>query len=192
MSTQCPPRSSDAEGNEAQSSSSSTALGALRVVIGLGFVGRVTSLQLASLECLIACRETANFKLKLALKTPRKVWHAKLGGTRGGSSKVPRRSERLTLPRVTRILYDRPSFDLGQGWQLPSELKQLVLGVEFGGDIDGVTWPSALESVVFWRRYGHYFRGGSHRTFCARVPIFTCGPFQHPEEATDPAHRLLL
>lgn len=161
MSTERQPRSpsSDAEdGAEAQSSSSSssTALGALRVVVGLGWVRRVTSLQLASLECLVACRETAEFRLKLALKTPRRVWHAKLGGTRGGgsgnSSKVPRRSERLTLPRVTRMLYDRPSFDLGQGWRLPSELERLVLGVEFGGDVEGVAWPPALESVVFWRR----------------------------------------
>lgn len=65
------------------------------------------------------------------------------------------RSDRLTLPRVTKMLWDRPSFDLGHpdfALELPEELQQLVLGGEFGGALDGVSWPSALQSLIFWRR----------------------------------------
>lgn len=65
------------------------------------------------------------------------------------------RSKRVTLPLVTKMLWDRPTFDdlHHPGLALPNELQQLVLGVEFGGALDGVAWPSALESLIFWRRY---------------------------------------
>ena len=60
---------------------------------------------------------------------------------------------RLSVPKVTRMIYDKPSFvELDEGWALPKELEGLVLGTEFGGEIDEVVWPSALERIVFWRR----------------------------------------
>lgn len=158
------------------SSSSPITLGALRLVVSLGWVSRVASFQLTSLELLVSCREASDFRLRVARKTPRRVWHAKLGG--GGPGGVatwsgkapPKRSERLALPRVTRMLYDRPAFDLDEGWALPQELVGLVLGTEFGGEMDRMVWPSALESVVFWRRYlrvcvGLYL-GPLIRTYC--------------------------
>ena len=58
-------------------------LRALRVVVSLGWVSRVTSLQLASLELLVACREASNFRLKVARKTPRRVWQAEFGARSG-------------------------------------------------------------------------------------------------------------
>lgn len=132
-------------------------LAALRVVVSLGWVSRVTSLQLASLELLVACREASNFRLKVARKTPRRVWQAKFGARSSsecsGGALPEGRSERLILPRVTRMIYDRPGFDLDPGWALPNELVGLVLGTQFGGEMEGVVWPSALESVVFWRRW---------------------------------------
>lgn len=131
-------------------------LRALRVVVSLGWVSRVTSLQLASLELLVACREASNFRLKVARKTPRRVWQAKFGARSGsewsGRALPDGTSNRLILPRVTRMIYDRPAFDLDPGWALPNELVGLVLGTQFGGEMEGVVWPSALESVVFWRR----------------------------------------
>lgn len=144
--------------NRAVAYPSASALGALRVVVSLGWVSRVASLQLASLELLVACRESSNFRLKVARKTPRRVWQAKFGA-RGSSAcnsgeTLPERqgSTRLILPRVTRMIYDRPGFDLDPGWALPEELVGLVLGTQFGGEMEGVVWPSALESVVFWRK----------------------------------------
>lgn len=139
--------------------SSTITLQALRLVVSCGWLSLVTSLQLASLEVLVACREASDFRLRIARKTPRRVWQAKLC-TRNGlpacSGKAwPRRSERLTLPRVTRMLYDRPTFDLGQVWALPAELVGLTFGTEFGGEIEGLAWPSSLESIIFWRRYVH-------------------------------------
>lgn len=138
----------------------STTLAALRILISLGWVRRVSSLQVASLELLTACREASNFRLRVARKTPRRVWQAKLGGgvyssgrSSGRKPAGSERSNRLILPRVTRMLYDRPSFDLEPGWALPTELVRLVLGTEFGGGMEGVAWPSALKSVIFWRRY---------------------------------------
>lgn len=132
-------------------------LAALRVVVSLGWVSRVTSLQLASLELLVACREASNFRLKVARKTPRRVWQAKFGARSSsecsGGALPEGRSERLILPRVTRMIYDRPGFDLDPGWALPNELVRLILGTQFGGEMEGVVWPCALESVVFWRRW---------------------------------------
>lgn len=137
---------------------SASPLGALRVVVSLGWVSRVTSLQLASLELLVACREASNFRLKVARKTPRRVWQGKFGARSSlacnGGEALPEGegSKRLILPRVTRMIYDRPGFDLDPGWALPEELVGLVLGTQFGGEMEGVVWPSALESVVFWRK----------------------------------------
>lgn len=70
--------------------------------------------------------------------------------------KTQNRSERLALPCVTKMLWDRPSFDLGHPHlklELPRELEQLILGVEFGGALDEMSWPSGLQSLIFWRRY---------------------------------------
>lgn len=53
------------------------------------------------------------------------------------------------------MLWDRPSFDMGHpdlSLELPEELRQLILGTEFKGALDDVSWPSALQSLIFWRR----------------------------------------
>lgn len=121
---------------------------ALHLAVELGWIDRVTQLQLTSIDCLVVCRQVARFRLKVARKTPRSVWHAKLCQR----STLPTRSQRLTLPQVTKMLWDRPTFDLDPGLALPEELRQLILGVEFGGALDDMMWPSALESLVFWRR----------------------------------------
>lgn len=146
-----------------QQYSNSITLSALRLVISLDWVPIVTSLQLTCLQVLIECRCSREFRLRVARKTPRRVWYAKLGGKCRGR-RPPERSARLSVPKVTRMIYDRRSFvELDEGWTLPKELLGLVLGTEFDGEIEGVVWPSALESVVFWRR-------------CPRVFFETCSP----------------
>lgn len=138
---------------------SQVTLGALRTVISSGWVSRVTALQLASIETLRSCRETSNFRLRIARKTPRRVYKEKFSGAAGSSrssghevTAVESRS-RVVLPRIVRLLYDKSEFERTPDWSLPRELVGLVLGTAFGGDIDGVAWPPALESVVFWRRW---------------------------------------
>lgn len=172
-------RSSQPQGEEipgvaimANAETSQTTLGALRVVISAGWVSRVAALQLASIDTLRTCRETSSFRLRIARKTPRRVYKEKFAGVAsssgsGGSSSsssssrgttTPVRSgSRVVLPHVTRLLYDKSEFEPGPDWSLPVELIGLVLGTAFGGDIDGVVWPPALESVVFWRRWVHAF-----------------------------------
>lgn len=140
-----------------QQHSTCITLSALQLVIGLGWIPSVTSLQLTCLQVLIDCRCSREFRLRVARKTPHRVWHVKLGGKCRGR-KPPERSARLSVPKVTRMIYDRRSFvELDEGWTLPKELLRLVLGTEFDGEIEGVVWPSALESVVFWRRYPRVF-----------------------------------
>ncbi|CAN0481643.1 unnamed protein product, partial [Ectocarpus sp. 8 AP-2014] len=89
-----------------------------------------------------------NFRLRIARKTPRRVYQDKFAG--GGHGRV---SRNIILPRVVRVLYDRSEFDLKPGWALPVELVGLVLGTEFCGDLKGVPWPPTLSSIVFWRRF---------------------------------------
>lgn len=133
-------------------------------MISAGWVSRVTALQLASIETLRSCRETSNFRLRIARKTPRRVYKEKFAGVASSSSSSTSTStsargivavgsgSRVVLPRIVRLLYDKSEFERTPDWSLPVELVGLVLGTSFGGDIRGVAWPPALESVVFWRR----------------------------------------
>lgn len=139
---------SDAVTTISPSKTDSNSMQVLRVTIELGWISRFSQLQLTCLECHTVCRQVGRFRLKIARKTPKTVWHTKLSKTR----KLGNRSERLTLPQVTKMLWERPTFDLHRDLALPEELRQLILGVEFGGALDGVEWPAALETLVFWRR----------------------------------------
>lgn len=70
----------NAKTSTTSSSSAVDVLGALMLVIERGWVARVGSLQATSLDCLVACRDIARFRLKVAKKTPSRVWHPKLCG----------------------------------------------------------------------------------------------------------------
>lgn len=90
------------------SSSTVDVVGALRLVIEWGWVERVGSLQVTSLECLVACRDVAHFRLKVAQKTPRRVWHPKLCQANVPSSAPPLfQFNRYYLP-----VYDKHVFDM--------------------------------------------------------------------------------
>lgn len=148
--TPLPPAQEEAPDDAVGAAHASTppaTLGALSVVVTSGWVSGVTSLQLASIDTLRSCREVSDFRLKVARRTPTSVYQQKFARGGGGVA-----SSRVSLPRVVRLLYDRPELDLKPGWALPQELVGLVLGTAFGGDIKGVLWPPGLESVVFWRR----------------------------------------
>lgn len=120
-------------------------LGAIRVVVEAGWIARVGALQVACIETHRSCRGCQGFRLRIARKTPRKVYQEKFAG--GVTS-----SSRVVLPRVVRLLFDLNKFDLKPGLRLPLEILSIVFGTAFGGSIDSILWPPGLQSVIFWRR----------------------------------------
>lgn len=143
-----------AEGeSETSTISAQTTLGAVRIVIEAGWVAKVAALQVACIETHRSCRGCQSFRLRIARKTPRKVYQEKFAGggdVTGGQRKT---SSRVVLPRVVRLLYDLNKFDLKPGLRLPLEILSIVFGTAFGDSIDSVMWPPGLQSLVFWRRY---------------------------------------
>lgn len=127
-------------------------LGAIRVVVEAGWIARVAALQVACIDTHRSCRGCQSFRLRIARKTPRKVYENFAGGGDGVRVSTGKQSSRVVLPRVVRLLYDLNKFDLKPGLRLPLEILSIVFGTAFGDSIDSIVWPPGLESVVFWRR----------------------------------------
>lgn len=150
MGAQAAEHGGDGEESVGTSTSAKT-LGAIRVVVEAGWIARVAALQVACIETHRSCRGCQSFRLRIARKTPRKVYQEKFSG--GVVTGDEQKRSRVILPRVVRLLYDLNKFDLKPGLRLPLEILSIVFGTAFGDSIDSIMWPPGLESLVFWRRY---------------------------------------
>lgn len=151
MGAQAAEHAGDGQESAGRTSTSAKTLGAIRVVVEAGWIARVAALQVACIETHRSCRGCQSFRLRIARKTPRKVYQEKFSEDVITSEKQ-QSSSRVVLPRVVRLLYDLNKFDLKPGLRLPLEILSIVFGTAFGDSIDSIMWPPGLESLVFWRR----------------------------------------